>query len=276
MNQEERLDCLVHAFIKENPDSAPASVPTSEAEKRALLSALMYGRKPLPLSQELLDVQNEYLSGICNEKGIVQPSDIPRIAEIGSVHPFGSRIAIWQGDITRLACDAIVNAADPSMPGCSAPGHACVDHAIHTCAGVQLRLACFEQMERLKAEHGRDYRQPVGVPLITPAYNLPSMTVIHVAGPLVSGEVGTKEETELTLCYSNALDLCRERCLRTIAFPCIAAGKGRFPARRAAEIAVKTVTDWIRENREDIDLVIFDVFTDADRTHYEDLLFDVS
>ncbi len=196
-------------------------------------------------------------------RGIVEPADIPIIRD---------RMSIWQGDITRLAADAVVNAANSRMLGCFVPMHTCIDNCIHTFAGVQLRAECNRQMNALRIRYGRDYEQPTAVPMLTDAYNLPAKKVIHIVGPIVEGALTRKREDQLAACYRNTLNMCLENGLRTVAFCCISTGVFRFPNRRAAQIAVKTVTEWLSEHDSEMERVIFNVFKDEDREYYEELL----
>ena len=170
---------------------------------------------------------------------------IPTIAARGSTHAFADHISIWQGDITRLTVDAIVNAANSQMLGCFVPMHTCIDNCIHTFAGIQLRAECNRQMNQLRAKYGPDYEQPTAVPMLTDGYNLPAKKVIHIVGPIVEGRLTKDLEQDLAACYKNSLDLCLENGLRSVAFCCISTGVFRFPNKRAAEIAVRTVTDWL-------------------------------
>ncbi|MBQ7713401.1 MAG: macro domain-containing protein, partial [Oscillospiraceae bacterium] len=194
--------------------------------------------------------------------GVVSLADIPSVAR----HPL---LSFWQGDITRLAVDAIVNAANAQMLGCFVPMHTCIDNCIHTFAGVQLRAACARQMGLLRERYGRDYEQPTAVPMLTDGYNLPAKKVVHVVGPIVRGRLTEALEQDLADCYANTLDLCAENGLRSVAFCCISTGVFRFPNDRAARIAVRTVTDWLASHEGALERVIFNVFRDEDRRLYE-------
>ena len=228
-------------------------------------------RMPRNISPDVLRVQDEYLKGRSEEKGIVTFSDIPEIRK---------GLSIWQGDITRLAVDAIVNAANSQMLGCFVPMHTCIDNCIHTYAGVQLRAECSRQMNQLRIRYGRDYEQPTAVPMLTDGYNLPAKKVIHIVGPIVPQGTGFASQYKLTPalekdladCYRNTLDMCRENGLKSVAFCCISTGVFHFPNRRAGEIAVETVTDWMREHPGEIERVIFNVFKEEDKFIYESLL----
>ncbi len=261
--QHQRLDFLVEAFKKDSVRYRDLKTPYSTEEKRELLRSLMNIRMPKALPEEVLLVQDEYLKQRAEEKGIVRPDDIPVIRD---------GMCIWQGDITRLSADAIVNAANSQMLGCFVPMHSCIDNAIHTFAGVQLRAECSRKMNHLRKKYGPGYEQPTAVPMLTDAYNLPAKKVIHVVGPIVENDLTPALEQDLALCYRNTLDLCRENDLRSVAFCCISTGVFRFPAGRAAEIAVSTVEEWMSANPGAMDRVIFNVFKDEDKAIYEKLV----
>ena len=262
MNQEERLTYLTEAFINDS-EYRGMKIPDNPETKRQVLRSLMNIRMPKQMPEKVLRIQDEYLSERNREKGIVQISDIPVTRE---------GISIWQGDITRLAADVIVNAANSQMLGCFIPMHTCIDNCIHTYAGIQLRAECSRIMNRKRMKYGMDYEQPASVPILTDAYNLPAKKIIHVAGPIVRDELSSKLEKELADCYRNSLDLCAENGLRSIAFCCISTGVFRFPNERAAEIAVQTVSEWMNENKGKVERVIFNVFKDEDKEIYERLL----
>ncbi|MBQ8984062.1 MAG: protein-ADP-ribose hydrolase [Lachnospiraceae bacterium] len=263
MTQEERLDYLVEAFKADSVQYGQLATPPDQAGKRQVLRSLMNIRMPKELPEEVLRVQNEYLMGRAEEKGIVTLADFPVIRE---------HISIWQGDITRLACDAIVNAANSQMLGCFVPMHTCIDNCIHTYAGVQLREACSRQMHKLRIQYGRDYEQPTAIPMLTDAYNLPARKVVHIVGPIVQGRLTPKLEQELADCYQNTLDLCLENGLKSVAFCCISTGVFHFPNDRAAEIAVDTVLAWLNAHEGQMDRVVFNVFKNEDFDLYERLL----
>ncbi|MCR4950536.1 MAG: protein-ADP-ribose hydrolase [Solobacterium sp.] len=273
MNQEERLEYLVKQFAEDSVQYRDLEIPKDTEGRRRLLRSLMNIRMPKILPPKVLEVQDEYLQERSREKGVAAISDIPAAADLGSTHPFSERLSIWQGDITRLAADAIVNAANSQMLGCFVPMHNCIDNCIHTYAGVQLRYECERQMRALRAKYGQDYEQPTAVPILTDAYNLPAMKIIHIAGPIVSGKLTEKLEKDLADCYANTLDLCLKNGLRSVAFCCISTGVFSFPNRRAAQIAVKSVTQWLTEHPDAMDRVIFNVFKDEDRYYYEQELY---
>ena len=262
MTQEQRLDELVERFKRDSGEYVNLKVGNSAEEKRRALRSLMNIRLPRALDAETLRMQDEYLQARAAEKGVVRVEDIP----VTAADP---RIAIWQGDITRLAADAIVNAANSQMLGCFVPCHACIDNCIHTFAGVQLRAECGRQMDLLRGRYGRGYEQPTAVPLLTDGYNLPAKKVVHIVGPIVQGRLTKALERDLADCYANTLDLCAKNDLKTVAFCCNSTGVFHFPNGRAAEIAVKTVRDWLARHGNAVERVIFNVFKDEDKQLYE-------
>ena len=273
MAQARLLEELLERFKADSGQYRDWAVPGDDTSRRAALRSLMNIRLPRPLDEETLRLQDEYLSKRALEKGVVALSEIPAIVEqYGSARPFADRLSLWQGDITRLSVDAIVNAANSQMLGCFVPMHTCIDNCIHTFAGVQLRLACAERMDALRAKYGPDYEQPTAVPMLTGGYNLPAKHVIHVVGPIVERRLTPALERDLADCYRNVLDLCRENGLKSVAFCCISTGVFRFPEERAAGIAVETVTDWLAENPGALDRAVFNVFKDEDLRIYESLL----
>ena len=272
MTQQERLDYLVEAFKKDSVRFADYPTPADTEGKRRLLRSLMNIRMPKPLPAEVVSVQDNYLKERIRENGIVSFSEIPTLEKQGSRIGNADRISLWQGDITRLAVDAIVNAANSQMLGCFVPMHTCIDNCIHTFAGVQLRAECARQMAELRSVHGADYEQPTAVPLLTDAYNLPAKKVVHIVGPIVSGRLTKKHEQELADCYKNTLDMCAENRLRSVAFCCISTGVFGFPQERAAEIAAETVTEWLNSHPGETVRVIFNIFTERDKEIYERLL----
>ena len=263
MTQAERLDYLVEQFKSDSVQYKDLRTPEDTESKRRLLRSLMNIRMPKKMDEAVLAVQDAYLKERICENGIVHLSDIPVNKD---------KLSIWQGDITRLAVDAIVNAANSQMLGCFVPMHTCIDNCIHTFAGIQLRYECNRQMNELRSRYGRDYEQPTAVPMLTGGYNLPAKKVIHVVGPIVQDRLTTRLEQDLADCYRNTLDLCLENGLKSVAFCCISTGLFRFPNKRAAEIAVHTAASWLKENPDSLDRVVFNVFKDEDRLYYEELL----
>jgi len=263
MTQEQRLDTLVEAFKADSVQYKDLQTPADTEGKRRILRSLMNIRMPKKLDDSVLAVQDEYLRERISEKGIVTLSEIPVIR---------NGMSIWQGDITRLAVDAIVNAANSQMLGCFVPMHTCIDNCIHTFAGVQLRAECSRQMNQLRIKYGKDYEQPTAVPMLTDGYNLPAKKIIHIVGPIVEERLTSALEKDLADCYRNTLDLCAGNGLRSVAFCCISTGVFHFPNKRAAEIAVSTVDSWLIQHPGSMERVIFNVFKDEDKKYYEELI----
>ena len=269
---ESMLSQLLDRFREDSGRYRNLAVPDDPESQRRALRSLMNIRMPRPLDGDTLRLQDEYLTRRAAEKGVVRMEDIPSArAQFGSRRPFSDILSLWQGDITRLSADAIVNAANDQMLGCFVPMHTCIDNCIHTFAGVQLRLECAQKMAALREKYGPDYAQPTAVPMLTDAYNLPAKKVIHVVGPIVTDRLTPELERDLSACYRNTLDLCRDNGLRSVAFCCISTGVFRFPNRRAAEIAVQTVRDWLQDH-DGIEKVVFNVFKEIDLEIYDALL----
>ena len=263
MNQTEKRRHLIDALLSEQPRYRGMEIPTDEAEQRQLLRGLMNIRLPGAVDNDILRVQDEYLREAITERGITDVDDLT---------PVEPGIFLWQGDITTLRCDAIVNAANSGMTGCYQPCHSCIDNCIHTYAGIQLRAECHQQMQALRSRYGRNYEQPTALPMLTEGYNLPAKKVVHIVGPIVYDGLTPDLENDLADCYRNTLDLCAENSLRSVAFCSISTGVFRFPKERAAEIAVRTVTEWLAAHPGKMERVIFNVFSDRDRCNYEQKL----
>ncbi|MCR5203371.1 MAG: protein-ADP-ribose hydrolase [Lachnospiraceae bacterium] len=263
---DEELTFLVKKFKEDTGGYEQINVPDDTEEKRRVLRALMNVRRPKNLPDSVLEIQDEYLKNRAEEKGVVTLDEIPIIKD---------KISIYQGDITRLSVDAIVNAANSQMLGCFVPLHNCIDNCIHSFAGVQLRLECARKMNKLRDKYGENYEQPTAIPMLTNAYNLPSKKVIHIVGPIVYRHLTKKSEEELANCYKNTLNMCLKNNIKSVAFCCISTGVFNFPHELAAEIAVTAVNAWLQENpihHENIDRIIFNVFKDEDLEIYEKLL----
>ena len=256
MNQSEKRLFLIQSLLKERPEYRDLSIPSESDSQRQLLRGLMNIRAPQRTDAEFLKTQDAYLQGETAAKGITDIADLT---------PIQPGLYLWQGDITTLKCDAIVNAANAGMTGCYIPNHRCIDNAIHTFAGVELRLACAELMEQ------QGHPEPTGQAKITPAFNLPCRYVLHTVGPIISGRV-TKEDKELLAsCYHSCLELAAENSLESVAFCCISTGEFHFPNDLAAEIAVRTVKEFLKKQTS-VKKVIFNVFKDLDKAIYEKLL----
>ena len=256
MDKDAMITYLIGELKKENLELHDLIVPEELEEKQKLLRALFNTRKPMAASTQFLTIQDLYLQVRKGERGIVQLNSLQSI-------PQDKRIYLWKGDITRLEIDAIVNAANKTLLGCMKPLHNCVDNAIHTYAGVQLRQACFE----LILEQG--YEEPIGKAKITKGYNLPAKHVIHTVGPIVGLAVTEKQKEQLKDCYLNCLKVAEKSSLKSIAFCCISTGEFHFPNKLAAEIAVDTVDRFLTKTS--IERVIFNVFKEQDFNIYKKL-----
>lgn len=268
--QEERLDYLLHEFKEDSGRYRDLETGEDYGEKRMLLRSLMNIRMPGKMNENVVKVQDEFLTEEAREKGIVELTDIPTAAEqYGSSHPYADKISVWQGDITRLRAGAIVNAANSQMLGCFVPCHKCIDNAIHSAAGIELREACSHYMKRRRMQYGARYEEPTGRAVLTKGYNLPADYVIHTVGPIVGGSLNQKLKDDLKSCYLNVLECCVEHGIRSVAFCCISTGEFHFPNDEAAKIAADTVTGFLKEHDPDFDRIIFNVFKDVDRELYE-------
>lgn len=266
MTQEERRIYLIQELQKEIPEYAGYQIPEDEQGQRELLRGLFNVRPVQPASDEFMRVQDEYLQERAREKGITDASGLQSV-------PSDDRIILWQGDITTLKCDAIINPANNTLSGCWVPNHSCADNIIQSFAGISVRADCVAYMEEQRRIHGQDYMQPTAVPMITSAYNLPSKYIIHVVGPIVSPFLTQEHKDQLAQCYRASLDLAAENGCENIAFCCISTGVFMFPQDKAAEIAVATVKEWLDEHSDScMKKVIFNVFKDSDLRIYQRLL----
>ena len=256
ITQGQRLDFLIRCLLNENEEYKNREIPAGQPDKRRLLRSLMNVRPPVPASEEFLKVQDAYLQERLAERGVTEPENLT---------PIQPGIYLWQGDITTLAADAIVNAANSRILGCFVPCHGCIDNAIHTYAGIQLRMECARIMA------GQRKEEATGKAKITKAYNLPCRYVLHTVGPIIYGTV-TKTDCELLAgCYRSCLKLAAAYGLKSVAFCCISTGEFHFPNELAAEIAIQTVRTWQQQNSNRIE-VIFNVFKDSDYEIYNRLL----
>ena len=256
MNQNERRIFLIQELLKENKRYEDMEIPQDFEEQRALLRALMNVRIAKNVDDEFIKVQDEYLKEEIKRKGIV---------DIDDLKPIKDGIYLWQGDITTLRCDAIVNAANSGMTGCYVPNHRCIDNCIHSFAGVQLRLECDEIMTK------QGYGEPTGQAKITKSYNLPCKYIIHTVGPIINGKLTSEDCDLLESCYKSCLELAAKNNLESIAFCCISTGEFHFPNDKAAQIAVKTVEEFMKKETS-LKKVIFNVFKDMDKEIYRKLL----
>lgn len=255
MNRLTLIKFLNATLLKVMPQLEVERIPDDVTAQRKLLRALMNICPPIDFDENFLRLQDELLTAEVSERGIVKLEDIPNVAP---------HIKIWRGDITRLAVDAIVNAANEKLLGCFIPLHGCIDNAIHSAAGVQLRAACQKIMET------QAHDEPTGSAKITPAFNLPSKFILHTVGPIIpdNREPTVAEENLLAACYKSCLTLAAKHNLKSVAFCCISTGEFHFPNRRAAEIAVTTVKNFLVTHELEI---IFNVFKATDEKIYREL-----
>ena len=258
MTQDERREYLIQYLLKEEIPFGRQNIPTDKQGQENLLRSLMNVRPPRPISNDFLKIQDEYLTERNIERGI---TDVDTLAPVKS----DSRLYIWQGNITTLKCDAIVNACNSQMLGCFSPMHACIDNFIHTYAGMELRL----KMHEIMAKQGHE--EETGKAKITSGYNLPTKYILHTVGPIIQWKVTKEDEDLLASCYTECLKLAADTGVESIAFCCLSTGVFRFPQQRAAEIATSTVKQYLNKDSR-IKKVIFNVFKDEDLKIYSGLL----
>lgn len=257
---QQKLEFLVR-YLKEELSAKANKLAFENLDLRSQLRALMNIREPQPIDEVFLKIQNEFLSQEAEKKGIIEIENLPT----SNKNP---KIALWQGDITRLRADAIVNAANSQLLGCFAPLHACIDNAIHSAAGVQLREECYQLMQQ------QGHLEATGTAKITKGYNLPAKFVLHTVGPIISASLTDNDRHLLASCYRSCLTLAEENALQSVAFCCISTGVFRFPNEEAAKIAVATVSEYLANNpKSSLKKVIFNVFKDEDLQIYQNLLF---
>lgn len=260
-----RLGYLIDYLLKEDPQYSEMEIPSDLQGKRDLFRALRNVRWPKPVSEEFLHLQNEELQEQLKGKGVVELNACEDAINRVSTN---KQLLVWQGDITRLKVDAIVNAANSQMLGCFHPLHKCIDNAIHSAAGVQLREECYQMMLQ------QGHEEPTGQAKITKAYNLPCKYVIHTVGPIIPNGIPTEfQKEQLASCYRSIMACADENRLESIAFCCISTGEFRFPNQLAADIAVQTVKDYSTEHPDcSVKQVVFNVFKDVDKEIYQRIL----
>lgn len=256
MTQSERRRFLIKELLDEHTEYKNMRIPAEEEEQKQLLRGLMNIRFPGAVSEDFLTVQDSYLREELNQKGIT---------ELDELQPTSEGLYLWQGDITTLRCDAIVNAANSGMTGCYVPNHGCIDNCIHTYSGIQLRLECAEIMRR------QGHEEQTGTAKITKAYNLPCRYILHSVGPIIHGKLKRRDCELLAQCYTSCLELAAKKQLESVAFCCISTGEFHFPNEAAAQVAVQTVKGFM-EKGTSVRKVIFNVFKDLDKEIYRKLL----
>ena len=261
MNRSEQIQYLTQFLLEEMPQyrKQAEAFPPDDVSQRRLLRSLMNVRPPLPLSPRFLEVQDALLSAEVLERGVVNGNDLPAV-------PSDPRLVLWQGDITRLQVDAIVDADNSALLGCFVPCHGCIDNAIHSAAGLQLRDECHQIML------AQGHPEPNGQAKLTRGYNLPARYILHTVGPMVQDHVTDQDRSDLASCYRKCLERAEEYQLQSVAFCCISTGEFCFPGQEAAEIAVMTVKDWLSHRTTSVGRVIFNVFRHADAEWYRALL----
>lgn len=253
MNRMDNIRLAIEILRSEDGRFSDLKISPTLDGRQAQMRALLNVRPPRHAPWELLSAQDAELQAQRDDKGVV---------EVG-----GMGVGLWRGDITRLATDAIVNAANSAMLGCFQPLHECVDNAIHSAAGLQMRLQCYEIMQRK-----RNREAPPGEAIMTDGFNLPASRVVHVLGPMTPrGIVTAGARATLALCYRRSLEMAAREGLRSIAFPCISTGVFLFPPKEAAEIATKTVRKWLAANATSVERVVFCVFKQSDHDIYKSL-----
>lgn len=259
----EKLDFLINYLIKEKKKEYCEEKQLSYEEKRLIYRSLCNIRNPLPISEEYIKIENEFLKEESNRKGVKEAADIDCFTKINK-----TQICLWRGDITTLKIDAIVNAANSKGIGCFIPCHRCIDNAIHSASGISLRLECNEVMNQIGI-------LKTGQTFITSAYNLPSKYVIHTVGPVIYSNVTEKDILELKNCYINSLKIASENNIKEIAFPCISTGEFRFPKKMAANIALNAVKEYLNKSDVSIEKVVFNVFSEEDYKIYAESMVDI-
>ena len=244
---------LIRYLQWEMPEYAHYAIPQDEAGQWQLLRALFNVRPPAPVGGAFQRIEGALLEAMTAAKGIVDAELLPTSA-------LDARLVLWQGDITRLRADAIVNAANSQMLGCFLPNHNCIDNIEQTMAGVEMRYDCFKLMQ------AQGHEEPTGSAKITPGHHLPARFVLHTVGPIVRGPLRQAHRAQLTSCYTSCLSLAAEKQLASVAFCCLSTGVFRFPKADAARIAVHTVREWLDAHpSSSLRRVVFDVFEEADR-----------
>ena len=256
MNQEERCVWLIRQLLREQRWEDQIEIPDQVPQCQRLLRGLMNVRPPWPADPEWLRIQDDYLQTELNSSVIPDAAGLPEL-EPG--------ISLWQGDITKIKADAIVNAVNNALLGCFIPNHGCIDNAIHSFAGIQLRLECDALMNR------QGHEEPVGHAKLTRAYNLPCSYVLHTVGPVIQGRVSEEDRNLLASCYRSCLETAAANGITSVAFCCVSTGVFHFPNRPAAEIAVKTVREFLEKDTS-MTKIVFNVFKDSDLEIYQDLL----
>lgn len=260
----DKLKYLIQYLVDESRENIP-SIPEDNETSKRLYRALVNIREPKAIADEFLKVEDEYLQEELMRIGVTDVENIETIDKKIDITILKNpdKISLWQGDITKIKIDAVVNAGNSQGLGCFIPNHNCIDNQLNTFAGVRLRLACNEIMK------DKAYNLANGEAIITKGYNLPAKYVIQTVGPMIEYDITDEDIVELTNCYINSLKLAVENGIRTISIPCIYTGLFRFPKDLACKIAVDSVDNFIDSNREKLDKVVFNLWSKEDVDIYE-------
>lgn len=266
-DKETLVDDILFVLRNEKAGTQDIDIPEDYKAKRRLIRALLNIRQPLPLDKGMMTSLDTLLQMELEEKSIIETEQLETVRDYypdTSISQAGM-MSVWQGDITALRTDAVVNAANAQLLGCMQPLHGCIDSAIHSAAGPMLRDDCAEIIHIQKGE------EQTGDAKITRGYNLPSTYVIHTVGPVVPKGDGLTEQhqQDLASSYTSSLELASQMDdIQTLVFPAISTGEFGFPIKNAAEIAVGAVNEWLEKNNHHFEKVIFDVFGDYDKEIY--------
>ncbi|MER7183645.1 macro domain-containing protein [Streptomyces hyaluromycini] len=235
------------------------------ATARRLLRALLTVRPPGPLPGAAAELLDAVLGAERRLRPAVAVRQLPSIAEEfpRTSYRAARHTALWRGDITTLAADAIVNAANSALLGCFRPLHPCIDNAVHSAAGPRLRDDC----ETVMALQGTS--EPTGTAKITRGHHLPARYVLHTVGPITDGRPRTGDAAALAASYRACLGLAAEvGTIRTLAFCAVSTGVFGYPKDEAARVALRTVADWLAAHPDRFDRIVFTVFKADDETAY--------
>lgn len=264
----ESIDYLIDYLLEENKEVILDNKASNFTEKFNLYRSLCNIRKPNKISDEYLKKEDELLQKVLSNKKIVDVNDIKSVNQAYSQSnlEYGDIICLWQGDITSLKVDSIVNAGNSQGLGCFVPLHNCIDNQIHTYAGIRLRLECNQIMK------GLNYNLSVSESFITNAYNLPSDYVIHTVGPAIRNNVTQHDKQQLFDCYINSLQIANDNNLESISFPCISTGVFRFPNDLASRIAISAVIKYMDEHETSFKKIVFNTYSREDTDIYERII----
>ncbi|MDO5717834.1 MAG: protein-ADP-ribose hydrolase [Tissierellia bacterium] len=252
--KRDKLIWLIEYLLKERGEKRDLDLDIDSLFE--VYRGLVNIREPNRISEEYLSLEDEFLTDL-NSKRLIADAKLLKETQKG--------ISLWQGDITRISADAIVNAANEKLLGCMLACHDCIDNFIHTYSGIRLRLYMNDIMKK------QGYLEPTGKAKISPGFNLPSKYIIHTVGPIVSGKVSNQNQDDLKSSYKNSMILADQNGLENIVFCSISTGVFGYPKKEAAGIAYEMVIENLKEMK-NIKKVVFNVFSDEDRKIYEKIL----